>query len=258
MLTRAIAGVLLAVSVTYVARRARTLSASGAVASAVVGTLAIAAGWSWGLLLLSLFVTGSALSKLGERKKAELVRPIVEKGGERDAAQVLANGGIYAMAALGSLVVPSPIWYAVGAGALAASTADTWATEVGTLLGGEPVSIMSAKRVPPGTSGGVTLLGTMAGAGGALFIAAGATLANWPVPFAAVALGGMAGALTDSILGALVQARRWCDLCAESTERLVHSCGTPTRHAGGVAGFDNDAVNAVCSGVGALIALLLS
>ena len=102
------------------------------------------------------------------------------------------------------------------------------------------------------------MLGTVAAAGGALFIGAGATLANWPVPFAAVALGGMAGALTDSILGATLQARRWCEACAKSTERLVHSCGTPTRHAGGVAGFDNDAVNAVCSLVGALVALVLS
>ncbi len=223
-----------------------------------MGTLTIVAGWSWGLLLLSLFVTGNALSKLGARKKAELVGRIVQKGAERDARQVLANGGVYAIAAIGSIVFPSPIWYAVGAGALAASTADTWATEIGTLLGGEPVLVSSARRVPPGTSGGVTLLGTVAAVAGALFIAAEATLANWPVPFAAAALGGIAGALADSVLGALVQARRWCDLCAESTERLVHSCGTPTRHAGGVAGFDNDAVNAVCSGVGALIALLLS
>lgn len=235
-----------------------TLSTSGAVAAAVVGTLAIAAGWSWGFLLLAFFATASALSKLGERRKAELVGPVVQKGGERDVGQVLANGGIYAIAALGSLVFPSPVWYAAAAGALAASAADTWSTEVGTLAGGEPVSIISARRVPPGTSGGVTLLGTIAGAGGALFIGAGATLANWPVPFAAAALGGMAGALADSLLGAVLQARRWCDLCAESTERLVHSCGTPTRHAGGVAGFDNDAVNAVCSGVGALVALLLS
>ena len=240
------------------ARRKRVLSTDGSVAAAVVGTLALAAGWKWGILLLMFFVTASALTKLGERKKAELIGPVVQQGGERNARQVLANGGVYAMAALGYIVFPSPLWYAAGIGALAASAADTWATEIGTLAGGEPVSIISARRVPPGTSGGVTLIGTMAGIGGALFIGAGATLANWPVPFAAVALGGVAGALADSLLGATLQARRWCDLCARSTERLVHSCGTPTRHAGGVAGFDNDAVNAVCSGVGALVALLLS
>ena len=254
---RTIVGGLLAISVAFVARHTRILSPSGAVMSGVVGTLAIAAGWTWGLLLVSFFVTANGLTRLGQRKKAQLVGPVIQPDGERDARQVLANGGIYALAALGSLVFPSPIWYAAGAGALAASTADTWATEVGILAGGEPVSIISARKVAPGTSGGVTLIGTLAGAGGALFIAAGATLANWPVPFAAVALGGMAGALADSILGGLVQARRWCDLCAKSTERLVHSCGTPTRQVGGIAGFDNDVVNAVCSGFGALVALLL-
>ncbi len=209
-------------------------------------------------MLLAFFVTATSLSKLGERKKAELAGAIVQKGGERDARQVLANGGVYALSALGYLLIPSPAWYATAAGALAASTADTWSTEVGTLVGGEPVSIVSAKPVPPGTSGGVTLIGTTAGAVGALFIGAGAALASWPVGFAAVALGGLAGTLADSLLGATLQARRWCDLCAKATERHVHSCGTPTRHAGGLAGFDNDAVNAVCSGVGALVALLLA
>lgn len=228
------------------------------VSAAIVGTIAIAAGWSWALLLLAFFVSSSALSKLGQRKKAQLAGPVIQQGGERNARQVLANGGAYALSALGYLVFPSPLWYATGIGALAASTADTWATEIGTLFGGEPISITSGRKVPAGTSGGVTLIGTVAAAAGALFIAVGATLANWPVPLAAVALGGMAGALADSLLGATFQARRWCEVCAKSTERLVHSCGAPTRHAGGVAGFDNDAVNVVCSCVGALVALLVS
>ena len=258
VLARAIAGGVLAVAISFVARRAHSLTMSGAIAAAIVGTLAIAAGWSWGLLLCSFFVTASALSRLGARRKTELVGSVTQKGGERDAIQVLSNGGVFAVSALGYLLLPSPIWFASGIGALAASTADTWATEVGALSGGEPVSIISGEKVAPGTSGGVTLIGTVAGAAGALFIAAGAALANWPVPFAAVALGGIAGALADSFLGATVQARRWCDPCERSTERLVHSCGTPTRHAGGIARLDNDAVNAVCSGVGALVALLLS
>jgi uncharacterized protein (TIGR00297 family) len=257
-LARAIAGGLLAVAITFGARRARLLTMSGAVAAVIVGTLAIAAGWSWGALLCSFFVTASALSRLGARRKAELVGSVVEKSGERDAKQVMSNGGVFALSALAYLLLPSPIWYATAIGALAASTSDTWATEVGTLSGGEPVSIISGRKVAPGTSGGVTLIGSVAGVAGTLFIAVGAALANWPVPFAAVALGGMAGALTDSLLGGTVQDRRWCDLCAMSTERLVHTCGTTTGRAGGIAGLDNDAVNAVCSGVGALVALLLS
>jgi uncharacterized protein (TIGR00297 family) len=249
---------LLSLIVVLVARRTRTLSPSGAVAGVVVGTISLAAGWSWGVLLLSLFTTASALSRVGEATKTARLGAVLEKGHERDAGQVLANGGVLALAALGQLVAPSPAWFAIGAGAIAASTADTWATEVGTLAKKEPVSILSGKRVPAGTSGGITLPGTIAGSLGALFIAAEATLANWPVSLAAAAVGGMAGAVTDSVLGATFQERRWCDGCAVSTERSIHTCGSATRHAGGVEGFDNDVVNAVCSGVGALIALAVS
>jgi len=240
------------------ARQTRTLSTSGAIAGGIVGTLAIAAGWSWGVMLLSFFVPASALSKMGERRKTERVGPIVEKGGERDVRQVLANSGVFATAALGQLLVPAPVWHAIGAGALAAAAADTWATEVGTLAQTDPISIVSGKRVPAGTSGAITPIGSAACVAGALFIAVLATLARWPVAFAAVALGGVAGALADSLLGGTLQARRWCDVCAKATERVVHSCGTATRPAGGLAGFDNDTVNAVCSAVGALVAWGLS
>jgi uncharacterized protein (TIGR00297 family) len=231
---------------------------SGAAAGALVGTICVAAGWSWGILLLSLFVSASGLSKLGESRKAMRVESVVAKGGERDAGQVLANGGVFVGAALGHLAAPSPLWFAIGVGAIAASTADTWATEVGTLVTRDPVSILSGKRVPAGTSGGVTLAGSLAGVAGAMFIGAQAALTSWPVSFAAAAVGGMTGMLTDSVLGATLQARRWCDACSVSTERIVHTCGARTRQDAGLEGFDNDVVNAVCSAVGALVALGMS
>jgi len=240
------------------ARRMRALSRTGAIAAFVVGTAAVVAGWSWAALLIAYFVAATALSKFGEGKKAKRIGSIVDKGDERDATQVFANGGIFAVAAIAELITHSPVWYAIGVGALSASAADTWATEVGTLAGGEPISIISGRRVPAGTSGGITLTGSLAGVAGSLFVAAGTALARWPVTFTAVALGGIAGALSDSLLGATLQSRRWCDACAKPTERLVHDCGNRTRRIGGVGGLDNDAVNAVCSVVGALVALLLS
>ena len=249
---------MLAVLVALGARVTRTLSKSGAIAAVVIGTICVAAGWSWGILLVAFFVSSSALSRLGAQPKAERTGSIAEKGDERDAGQVLANGGVYAVAALFYLAWPSPAWYALGAGALAASAADTWATEVGTLFGGEPRSIVSGNKVPTGTSGAISLVGTVASVAGALFIAAGATIATWTVSFAAVAIGGIAGALADSLLGGTLQGRRWCDLCATGTERVIHTCGNPSRHVGGFARLDNDAVNAVCSGVGALVALFLT
>jgi uncharacterized protein (TIGR00297 family) len=234
----------------------RSLSTSGAVCGFVVGTVTVAAAWSWGILLLLFFVTSSILSRFGQARKIDLTGDVVEKDGHRDMWQVLANGGAYFVAAIGALLVASPIPYALGAGALAAATADTWATEIGTYAGGVPVSIVSWQRVPPGTSGGISLFGSVAGVAGALFIAITAVLAKWPVPFAATILGGIAGALSDSILGATMQVRRRCDRCDKSTERRVHDCGSTTVYAGGVEWVDNDVVNFLSTSFGAMVAFL--
>src|SRR3569833_1751003 len=133
MTTRIFAGAMLSLVIALVARRARSLSTSGAAAAVVVGTLAVAAGWSWGLLLILYFASSTLLSRIGKAEKERRTADVVEKGGERDAWQVFANGGVFAGAAVGSLVWPSPAWLALGAGALAASASDTWATEIGTL-----------------------------------------------------------------------------------------------------------------------------
>jgi uncharacterized protein (TIGR00297 family) len=239
------------------ARRLRSLTRSVAVAAVLIGAATASAGWSWAALLVAFFVTASALSKLGEQEKTARIRSIVEKSDERDVSQVLANGGVFAFAGIAHLMWNSPGWYALGAGALAASAADTWATEIGTLAKGNPVSIISGRAVPVGTSGGVTLTGSAAAVVGSLFIAAGAAFARWPVSVTAVALGGVAGALADSLLGATLQSRRYCDACSQPTERKVHSCGIRTRPAGGVAWLDNDGVNAICSAVGGLITLIV-
>ena len=73
-----------------------------------------------------------------------------------------------------------------------------------------------------------------------------------------VALGGVVGALLDSLLGATVQARRWCAMCARETERAVHDCGTATRPLRGWAWLDNDLVNFLSNAAGGLLAALLS
>lgn len=234
------------------------LSPSGVAASIVAGSVAVAAGWSWGILLLAFFLSATALSVLGVSRKAAILNAVVAKTGDRDGWQVAANGGLFTAAAAAYLISPSSIWQAIGAGALAASSADTWATELGTLLGKRPRSMISGARVPAGTSGGVTLAGWMAAVGGALLVAGAAWLAHWPVPIYAVIAGGIAGSAVDSLAGATIQERRWCDACGTSTERRVHRCGTTTRHAGGITRFDNDAVNLLCSAAGALVTLVLS
>ena len=255
MLARAVTGFALAGGIALAARRTRSLSPSGALVAVVVGTVCIAAGWSWGILLIAFFLTSSALSRWRGDVKARRTAMMVAKGGERDARQVLANGGVFAAFAGLTLTAPSEAWLVVGAGALAAATADTWATEIGSLSSVPPRSIVSGQRVVPGTSGGVTVLGSAASIAGAGFIAALAWMVGWPAAatLGAVA-GGVAGSLADSMVGATLQARRWCPECSVGTERPEHSCGTATVHAGGLRWLDNDGVNVLAGGVGALVA----
>jgi uncharacterized protein (TIGR00297 family) len=251
---RLLAGALVAAAIALLAHRAGSLAGSGAAAAVAVGTAAVAAGWSWGALLIAVFVASSALSRWRREAKAERTASVVEKGGPRDAWQVLANGGVFAGAAIASVLAPGRLWSAIAIGAIAASTADTWGTEVGSAIGGTPRSLLSGRPVAAGASGGVTVAGSVATLAGAGFVAARVMLLGLgaPVALAAVA-GGVAGALADSLLGAMVQERRHCPACELPTERLVHGCGSTTRVAGGVAGFRNDAVNLAASAVGAAV-----
>jgi uncharacterized protein (TIGR00297 family) len=256
---RIVAGFLAAAAIATAAHRAHSLSSSGALAATAVGTASVAAGWDWAALLIAFFLSSTLLSHLGRTTKATRTDAIVAKPGPRDATQVLANGTLFALAALLYSTHASYLSQALGLGALAASTADTWATEIGTLAAHHPRSILTARPVPPGTSGGITLPGTLALLAGATALALLATALGWPQRVAAAAaLGGTLGALADSLLGATLQARRHCPTCNAPTERDVHPCGTHTTAAGGLKWLDNDAVNAACTLVGATASALFS
>jgi len=255
---RALAGLLLAGALAFGARAVRALSRGGAIAALAVGTAATIAGWAFAIILIAFFLTSTALSRFKRAKREARIGRIVEKGDERDAFQVLANGGVFAAAALVAAATGQLGWTAAALGALAAAAADTWATEAGTLAGGLPRSIVSLKPLPPGTSGAVTVPGTLASIAGAAFITGVAYLTGTTSAPIAVFVGGVVGSLADSFVGATVQERRWCDGCSESTERRTHSCGRATRIVGGIPGARNDFVNVVCTLVGAAVAALLA
>lgn len=259
MIGRALAGLILAGALAMAARATRSLSRGGATMALLVGTAAAAAGWGWAFLLIVFFIASTGLSRFRRAAKEARVGSIVEKGDERDAWQVLANGGVFAASALVAAATGGSGWEAMALGALAGATADTWATEIGTLAGRAPRSVVSLKPMPAGTSGGITLPGTIASLAGAALIAVVAQQAGIAqVNPGAVFAGGVAGSLGDSLAGATVQERRWCDGCASATERRVHDCGKPTRVSGGIRGARNDAVNLVCTLVGGVVAVLLS
>jgi uncharacterized protein (TIGR00297 family) len=260
-------GFILALVISLLAHRARSLSRSGAVAAGVLGTVVFGlGGWSWAILLLGFFISSSALSKMfGQRKRS--LNEKFSKGHQRDAAQVFANGGFAGVFVLLHLAFPDTAWpWLAFAGTLAAVNADTWATELGVLSRAAPRLITTGQIVERGTSGGISLAGTLASLGGGLFIAVLAVLFWVPggaadagqifLRLAAISLAGLAGSLLDSFLGATVQAIYICPVCIKETERHpLHTCGNTTHITRGLPWLNNEWVNLSCAVAGALFAV---
>jgi len=258
-------GFILAVIVAYLAHRAHSLNKSGALAASLVGTVIFGiGGWQWAILLLAFFITSSVLSRAFKKHKEGLSEKF-SKGNERDAGQVLGNGGLATLFAALHAFYPGSILPWLGfAAALAAVNADTWATELGVLNPTPPHMITNLrKRVEKGTSGGISFFGTLASLVGSSMIAlvavllspTGALDAN---AFFLIAAAGLAGSLFDSFLGATVQAVYYCPTDQKETEKHpLHTCGTETVHIRGWEWLDNDWVNFACSAFGVVIALLL-
>jgi uncharacterized protein (TIGR00297 family) len=259
-------GFFLGILIAFLAWRARSLNRSGAWAAALSGGLIFGlGGFSWAVLLLTFFISSSALSRAFSQRKVDLSEKF-SKGGRRDWAQVLANGGLGSLLAVAHALRPEAAWpWIAFVGAMAAVNADTWATEIGVLSQDAPRLITSGKVVELGASGGVSLLGSLAALSGAGLIVIFAALVQpqgiWSgayfyiVPLAGL-LGGISGAFFDSLLGATVQAIYYCPACQKETERYPHHlCGEQTLHLRGWGWLNNDLVNFAASLLGATMAL---
>ena len=243
-------------------RRAGSLSSGGHWAAFLLGTAVVTADWAWGALLVAYFASSSALTRFGHARKESRTESMLPVQSERNAHQVIANGGVFAL-----LIVVGEAtgdWRVVvaGVGALGAATADTWATEIGTLWGRAPRSILTGRTVEVGESGGITVVGVAASVVAAMLVAAAAHTVfvvsgrAHLSPAIAVLAGGIGGSLGDSVIGATLQSKRWCEQCRRWTERRVHTCQYRTQHAHGLRWMTNDTVNLLATVIGAAIAFV--
>jgi uncharacterized protein (TIGR00297 family) len=213
-------------------------------------------GWKWTVPILTFFILSSLLSKIGRPRKME-TESMFDKTGVRDVGQVAANGGVAGFLVFLQYVFQDLNFYPIYLGAVAAVTADTWGTEIGTYFKWKTVSIVTLRKVTPGASGGVSLPGLFAGVFGALIVALSAVAwigSSMALPVAIVA--GIIGSASDSVMGASVQAQYRCGVCGKITERTIH-CGATTEFVSGIRWINNDLVNWVCAIVGALTVLFL-
>ncbi|MEM4389475.1 MAG: DUF92 domain-containing protein [Candidatus Micrarchaeia archaeon] len=185
--------------------RALLLDLPGTISAAIIGGLIIVFGGPnalpFFLLILTVLLSGVLVTKFDYDRKRQLA--VYEH--ERSWANVLANGGVPALVVIASALFSFPA-RAAYVGSLAAVSADKFASELG-VLGGRPLALWSMKRVRPGTSGAVSLLGLLASIDGGALIGLTAWLL-YPgtysfVDVALIAGVGFIGSLFDTLLGVL-------------------------------------------------------
>lgn len=212
---------------------AKTVTPAGAITGAIIGTvILIGAGVPGWAVLMATFLFAAVTTRLGHARKT--AAGIAEdRGGRRGPGNAIANTGVAAFAACVAAGMADPALPLLAlVAALATSGSDTVASEVGKAWGRTAVLVTSLRRVPPGTSGAVSLQGTMAGVMSAAALAAtGAYLGLIPTTaVAVVTAAATVASLLEGVLGATLEARGM---------------------------LTNDAVNFVNSAMGAALAMWL-
>jgi len=234
----------------------QSLTVSGTAAAIITG-IAIYAGFGVrGLILLGVFFASSSLwSKYKSSQKIRIEEKLA-KGSRRDWRQVAANGGLAAVLGIINSFYELPVTLICFLTALASANSDTWASEIGSLSKGMPISLKTLKPVDKGTSGAVSLLGTIAALAGAFLIAAtGALLFKISASLAfLVFFLGFAGNLIDTFLGAYFQKVYKCPSCGLETEKAFH-CGQAAERIRGLALLDNDFVNFLSGAFAVILAV---
>jgi uncharacterized protein (TIGR00297 family) len=262
-----IIGLLAAIVIAYAAYRAHALDRSGMFAAMIIGTVIFGVGgWQWTILLLTFFITSSGLTRAFKDRKRDVSEKF-SKGGQRDAGQVFGNGGFATLFAGLHYFFPNALWAWIAfAVSLAAVNADTWGTELGVLSPTPPRMISNLRKiVEKGTSGGISLVGSLAAFLGSALIALLAVLLapgkiqtdHWSL-FLLITTAGLLGSFFDSFLGATVQAIYYCPLCNKETERHpLHTCSAQTTLKRGWPWLNNDLVNVGC-GLFAIVFIILT
>ena len=170
-------------------------------------TIIFSAGVPWFILIVLFFGLSIFATRFSKPYKKEIGQ--YEK--TRTAKNVISNGLVaFLMAAFGSYYLPLAGGFI---GAVATATADTLASEIGVLQ--EPRLITTFKKVPPGTDGAISILGTSS------FLLG--IISDPLIAIKISVISGTLGCFIDSILGAILERRHYIN--NEHVNLLATICG---------------------------------
>jgi uncharacterized protein (TIGR00297 family) len=180
--------------------RKKKLTVAAALTGVVVGGLLYWGDGYTGVVMLAVFfIMGTVATGWKKNVKVGAVQAT------RTTGQVIANGGVAALAGLGIICFPSyrHVLEVAMAGSISSAAADTLSSELGMVYGRSYYNILNLKRDQRGLDGVVSLEGLLIGVAGSAVIALVYALGHrWSGGFWIIVLSGTAGNLLDSVLGA--------------------------------------------------------
>lgn len=274
-----ISGLLIMAVLAGVSYKLHFVDISGLVSAFMVGFIVWYAGGPAAFTILLFFFLSSGMATKFKYKAKAKQGVAQESKGRRSWKNVTASGIVPTLFAIGMYLAPRlstnpdlPFFMFAGfVGAVATTTSDNLASEIGVFSKRTPRLITNLRRkVPRGTIGGVSLLGEQvaltAGFIIGLIVVVFAYFAPSTVPILGpdqilmfiplAALTGFVGCNMDSVLGAALQNKFVCDICGAVTDKEVH-CNYVTKYVGGCRWFSNTHVNLGSSGMGATLGIFL-
>lgn len=191
--------------------RAGKVTPGGAAAGLALGSVIYAGAYLAGLAVLAVALGLTLASSRAGRRAMGRASPI-ERGERRALGNILANCLVGTLGAAAErfsddwLPIVTAVWLVAG---IAAGASDTVASEIGKGFGGIARTFPTWRRAAPGTSGAVTLIGTIAGLVAAVLIASPAAML-WLIPWSAVpciAFACTLGAFAESALSTAFELR---------------------------------------------------
>lgn len=235
-----IEGLLLSFLFSLAAFLLQRLSLDGMFAAIVVGTLIFGlGGWPMAAVVLLFFVSSTVISETQEAHSPEDTEEV-----RRSGYQVWANGFWMVTCLVLAVVLGASAFLIGGISAVAVATADTWATELRSTKANTTYLITTLEPVTPGTDGGISLKGTAWALAGSMLIAT-TSVYVFSLHFGTfffIFIAGLSGCLIDSYLGAIFQ-RNNRPLVIPLIRKQIN--------------VDNNLVNAISTGAGALLAIIL-
>jgi uncharacterized protein (TIGR00297 family) len=274
-----VSGIILMTLLGGVSYKLHFVDISGLISAFMVGFIVWYAGGPAAFTVLLFFFLSSGMATKFKYKAKAKAGVAQESKGRRSWKNVTASGIVPTLFAIGMYLAPRlssnpdlPFFMFAGlVGAIATTTSDNLASEIGVFSKRTPRLITNLRRkVPRGTIGAVSLLGEqVAMAAGfaigiivvlfAYFVPSTVPITNpnqiqFFIPLAV--LTGFVGCNMDSVLGAVVQNKFVCDICGTVTDKEVH-CNYQTKYVGGYKWFSNMHVNLGSSTMGATLGIVL-